>query len=50
MQTADDVAANEKPASAAAQQVFTADDMAEDGDAMEDAKAQIYGRSKRGRQ
>ena len=31
-------------------QVFTADDMAEDGDAMEDAKAQIYGRSKRGRQ
>jgi len=24
--------------------------MAEDGDAMEDAKAQIYGRSKRGRQ
>ena len=50
VQTADDVAANEKPASAEAQQVFTADDMAEDGDAMEDAKAQIYGRSKRGRQ
>lgn len=50
VQTADDVAANEKPASAETQQVFTADDMAEDGDAMEDAKAQIYGRSKRGRQ
>ena len=50
VQTADDVAANEKPASAEAQQVFTVDDMAEDGDAMEDAKAQIYGRSKRGRQ
>lgn len=50
VQTADDVEADDTPASAEAQQVFTADDMEEDGDAMEDAKAQIYGRNKRSHQ
>lgn len=49
VQTADDVAADDAPVSAD-QQVFTTDDMQEEGGAMEDAKAQIYGRSKRSRQ
>lgn len=49
VQTADDVEAD-APQSSADQQVFTSDDMQEEGEAMEDAKAQIYGRTKRSRQ
>lgn len=49
VQTADDVAA-EAPSAEADQQVLTTDDMQEEGEAMEDAKAQIYGRTKRNHQ